>query len=432
MQPVRLKSRPGAAQRPDGAVTGGEPISAPAARRPPPRRRLAPALLALLALAGLAWGAVATWLLVAEKDMVATLRQEQAFLQASYDERVRVWQRRLVGAILTQGAQGTQPAVQEGAQDQLTDLITRQVELEARQTVLGTLAGQALAPVLPGRGAQSPAGANQFAAIAPANILDRVDPALAAQQRRQTAATLRAGETMPLAERIALLAASLDRVEGHQTQHVSLLGAGLVARVQQVKAVLGELGLDVAKVKLPPARQAAGGPLIPLSVALRPGGFEHRLLQLNEARAVYGRWRDLATIVPMQRPLDGDDSTTSNFGPRSDPFTGATAMHSGMDFRAETGTPIRTGGAGKVLRAEVAGGYGNLVEIDHGNGLTTRYGHLSAFDVKVGDIVAAGAVIGRAGSTGRSTGPHLHYETRHDDKPLNPLKFIQAGERLAR
>jgi murein DD-endopeptidase MepM/ murein hydrolase activator NlpD len=107
-------------------------------------------------------------------------------------------------------------------------------------------------------------------------------------------------------------------------------------------------------------------------------------------------------------------------------------MHAGMDFRAETGTPIRAAGAGKVLRAEVAGGYGNLVELDHGNGLTTRYGHLSAFDVKAGDIVAAGAIIGRAGSTGRSTGPHLHYETRHDEQAINPLKFIQIGTRLGR
>ena len=102
-----------------------------------------------------------------------------------------------------------------------------------------------------------------------------------------------------------------------------------------------------------------------------------------------------------------------------------------MDFRGETGTPVHAAGAGKVLRAEVAGGYGNLVELDHGNGVTTRYGHLSAFDVKAGQIVAAGQVIGRIGSTGRSTGPHLHYETRLSDEARNPLKFIQIGDKLA-
>jgi murein DD-endopeptidase MepM/ murein hydrolase activator NlpD len=92
---------------------------------------------------------------------------------------------------------------------------------------------------------------------------------------------------------------------------------------------------------------------------------------------------------------------------------------------------VRAPGAGKVLRAEVAGGYGNLIELDHGNGLTTRYGHLSAFDVKEGQLVAAGQIIGRVGSTGRSTGPHLHYETRLSDEARNPLKFIQLGDKLA-
>jgi murein DD-endopeptidase MepM/ murein hydrolase activator NlpD len=95
---------------------------------------------------------------------------------------------------------------------------------------------------------------------------------------------------------------------------------------------------------------------VPLTASIRPGSFERALMQLNQARSVYGRWRDLATIVPFQRPLEGDDSTTSNFGARSDPFTGQTAMHAGMDFRGETGTPVRAGGAGQVLRAEVSGG----------------------------------------------------------------------------
>ena len=188
---------------------------------------------------------------------------------------------------------------------------------------------------------------------------------------------------------------------------------------------LADLGLDVGKLRLPAARQAMGGPLIPLSMTMRPGSFEHRIVQLGEGQAVFGRWRELAHIVPLRRPLDGDDSTTSNDGMRTDPFTGAAAMHAGMDFRGETGTPIRATGAGKVLRAEVAGGYGNLVEIDHGNGLTSRYAHLSAFDVKADQIVPPGAVIGRLGSTGRSTGPHLAGEAS------NPLKFIEIGNRLS-
>ena len=252
-----------------------------------------------------------------------------------------------------------------------------------------------------------------------------------APQRRQIGALLRAEEPLPLAERIPILRQSLDRVDLAQGRQVSALGARLMARVQDVRTALAELGLDVARVKLPAARPAVGGPLIPVSVAMRPGSFEHGLMQLNQAQSLYGRWRDLANIVPLRRPLDGDDSTTSNFGMRTDPFTGAPTMHAGMDFRAETGTPVRATGAGKVLRAEVSGGYGNLVEIDHGNGLTTRYAHLSAFDVKPDQIVPPGALIGRIGSTGRSTGPHLHYETRLDGEASNPLRFIETGMRLS-
>lgn len=407
----------------------------PGSRSRSPRGRWASAVLIALMIVALGWAAIATYLLVAERAVVATLRQEQAFSQARNEERERVWTRRLVGAILTQGPAGSQAAGAEGAPDHLADLIARQVELETRQNLLGAITNQALAPILPPPGAQAPAaGSGRLAVndLAPANILDRVAPNAAAPLRNQVATSLRAGETLALTERITILGASLDRVDGAQARQVSALGAGLAARVQEVRAGLAELGLDPARLRLPPARAAIGGPLVPLSAASRPGNFEHRLAQLNDGLTVFGRWRDLALIVPLQRPLDGDDSTTSNFGSRSDPFTGSDAMHAGMDFRATTGTPIRAAGAGKVLRAEVAGGYGNLVEIDHGNGLTTRYGHLNAFDVKAGDIVAAGVVIGRAGSTGRSTGPHLHYETRRGDEALNPLTFILTGDRFAK
>ncbi len=430
LQPARLKSRSG----PEG---GGErPVepSRPAGprRRPSRMGRLGRLLVLTVAVLGLAWGGVATWLLYQEKAVVAALQQEQQILQASHDERMRVLTRRLVSSIATQRAPGAAPR-EGGGDDQFADLIARQIELEARQNLLGTLTGQAVAPVLPNSGAQAPGGAGGLAAADPfqGNILEHINPAVVAPQKRLAAVALRAEETMPLSERLALLQQSLDRIDQAQGQQVSALGLRLAGRVQEVRAALADLGLDVAKVRLPPARQAMGGPLIPLSVTMRAGSFEHRVLQLGEAQASFGRWRELAQIVPLRRPLEGDDSTTSNFGMRTDPFTGAAAMHSGMDFRGETGTPIRATGAGKVLRAEVAGGYGNLVELDHGNGLTTRYAHLSAFDVKPDQIVPPGAIIGRLGSTGRSTGPHLHYETRLAGEATNPLKFIEIGNRLS-
>lgn len=427
MQPARLKKRPEEPARSKEPDVGLGRVSRRSRRAGSGRRgRL---VLILLCLMALCWAGLATWWLHRERTALAALREEQAFLQKSYEEKLRIMTRRLVGAIATQQSGQGQGSLGEGTDDRLADLIARQVELETRQTLLGGLTGQAIAPVLPGGGAQAPSSGVDFAAGEA--LLDRLDPTRSSPQRRQIAALNRAGEKLPLQERITILEQSLGRVDLEQSRQLSALGRHLAGRVEEIRAALSELGLDVARVRLPPAQPAMGGPLVPLSVATRPGSFDYGLRQLDETRLTYGRWRDLATIVPLRRPLDGDDTTTSNFGMRTDPFTGAPTMHAGMDFRAETGTPVRAPGAGKVLRAEVAGGYGNLIELDHGNGLTTRYGHLTSFDVKPGQIVAAGTIIGRVGSTGRSTGPHLHYETRRDDEALNPLRFIQVGARLS-
>jgi murein DD-endopeptidase MepM/ murein hydrolase activator NlpD len=134
--------------------------------------------------------------------------------------------------------------------------------------------------------------------------------------------------------------------------------------------------------------------------------------------------------VPYRKPVIGQVEFTSGFGIRSDPFLGRPAMHTGLDFRGSSGDPVRATAYGKVINAGWQGGYGKMVEIDHGNTLTTRYGHLSEINVKVGDIVRIGQVIGAVGSTGRSTGPHLHYETRIDGDAVDPQKFLRAGVRL--
>jgi murein DD-endopeptidase MepM/ murein hydrolase activator NlpD len=113
-----------------------------------------------------------------------------------------------------------------------------------------------------------------------------------------------------------------------------------------------------------------------------------------------------------------------------DPFLRAPAMHTGLDFRGETGEAIHATASGTVTSAGWSGGYGKMVEIDHGNGLSTRYGHMSAIDVHVGQAVKIGQVLGRVGSTGRSTGPHLHYETRVEGEAVDPHKFLRAGAKL--
>ena len=148
--------------------------------------------------------------------------------------------------------------------------------------------------------------------------------------------------------------------------------------------------------------------------------------QLAEAE----RMRRLTATLPLKRPLQGEMETTSGFGYRIDPFTRSMALHTGLDFRDEYGAPVRATAPGKVVTAEWSGGYGRMVEIDHGNGITTRYGHLSKILVKEGDVVDAGDLIALSGSTGRSTGPHLHYEVRRNGNAVDPMRFLNAGLKL--
>ena len=134
-----------------------------------------------------------------------------------------------------------------------------------------------------------------------------------------------------------------------------------------------------------------------------------------------------AISVPSSKPVQ-TATYTSSFGVRSDPFRGSAAMHAGIDLAAPMGTPIYATADGVVDRAEWSGGYGNLVEIDHGKGLQTRFGHLSRILVHPGERVVRGQEIALMGSTGRSTGSHLHYEVRIDGHAVNPVPFLQSAD----
>jgi murein DD-endopeptidase MepM/ murein hydrolase activator NlpD len=193
--------------------------------------------------------------------------------------------------------------------------------------------------------------------------------------------------------------------------------------------VLSDLGVRVGKLP----HSAAGGPFVPIKPP-RPGAsaFDRQLYRINVARAQIDHYNQVLVDVPVRKPVPGELEVSSPFGVRPDPFLGTPAMHTGVDLRGETGEPVHTTAAGTVSIAGRDGGYGNMVEINHGNGLATRYGHLSEIDVKVGQKVRIGQVIGKVGSTGRSTGPHLHYETRVNGEPVNPQKFLRAGLRLGR
>jgi murein DD-endopeptidase MepM/ murein hydrolase activator NlpD len=132
-----------------------------------------------------------------------------------------------------------------------------------------------------------------------------------------------------------------------------------------------------------------------------------------------------ALMIPNSAPING--TAGSGFGFRSDPFTSRTALHTGLDFPAETGTPIHASAGGLVLASAWHPEYGNLLEIDHGNGLTTRYAHCSKVLVTPGTLVKRGQLVAHVGNTGRSTGPHLHFEVLLDGVPQNPARFLAGG-----
>ena len=229
---------------------------------------------------------------------------------------------------------------------------------------------------------------------------------------------------------IARLHASLDRVEQGQSAMLNTIEAKYELRAQRMRGVLSELGMGLGRPTNADHRAAMGGPFVPAQEPKEAGAFERQLYRISVARIQFHRLTRALNNVPVRKPVEGEIDLASNFGVRQDPFTGSPAMHTGVDIHAEVGEPVRATADGTVTAAGWSGGYGRVVDIDHGNDLLTRYGHLSAMEVRVGQTVKTGQMIGKVGSTGRSTGPHLHYETRVKGEAVDPQKFLRVGERL--
>lgn len=212
------------------------------------------------------------------------------------------------------------------------------------------------------------------------------------------------------------------------------------AKMVQLEAlgdrVSGLAGVNPNELKVAAAR---GGALV------RGGSMSVEELQatLNDLEQLTGERTDLLTVMesrlfdqrvkkmmqPTQHPLNSGQPG-SNFGWRIDPFTGQKALHTGLDFQADTGTAIHAAAGGVVVAAETHFAYGNMIEIDHGNDLITRYAHASKLLVKKGDLVKRGQQVALVGTTGRSTGPHLHFEVLVQGVPQDPQKFLAAGRNV--
>lgn len=224
----------------------------------------------------------------------------------------------------------------------------------------------------------------------------------------------------------------IEQLETMQSETLMAMSALARAADESTNSILSEMEQLGISTKLPGARTAQGGPFIPALDDSDMGAHVDAANQVIQSLDRFVSAKKLVASAPVHRPLSAAYAITSNFGNRHDPFNGRSAFHSGMDFGASRGTPIRAAGAGKVIFAGRKGGYGNAVEILHENGLVTRYAHMSRILVSKGEQVTFESVIGKVGSTGRSTGAHLHFEVRLNDKPVNPARFMNAGSRLSK
>lgn len=397
----------------------------------------------------------ATAYLVLRDDIIQTSAERQAQMQLSYEDRIASLRSRI--------DQLTSRRVLEkrSIEEQLADVIERQRDLDTRQARVANLLAHAaqsgikvalggplppakpdiarprialgsataatgiggtsepidISPVLSLRGSQSEsnpaaeAAARQGAA-APGIPLKNIAPAAGQAPDKR-------------ADVISDVNASLERMDKETNLALDVIAVTAERDVAAIADAADELGLQLAgmpKDGVP----GQGGPFVALDGGL---DFDARLERAEQALLTLASVKEAARGIPMARPVPGAP-VTSTFGPRVDPFLGRMAMHTGMDFKAVTGTRIVAPAPGTVTFAGRNGGYGKSVEILHPSGVTTRFAHMSRISVSKGQKVAARDLLGHVGSTGRSTGPHLHYEIRIDDKPLNPSRFLRAGEKI--
>jgi murein DD-endopeptidase MepM/ murein hydrolase activator NlpD len=229
--------------------------------------------------------------------------------------------------------------------------------------------------------------------------------------------------------------ARVERLKAEQTAFLATAEEAAVDRADQVRGVLRLTGLGMSRL-VSNEESGMGGPLVPLDLAgvLDEGevdpAFLRRVQQVAERIREARRLEGIANSTPLAPPVAVEYRLTSGYGPRYDPFTGRGAMHSGLDMAAFDRAPVVSTSPGVVEFAGVKSGYGYVVDIDHGHGFKTRYAHLSDIQVSRGERVAIGQRVGSMGSTGRSTGTHLHYEVWFRGKAYDPIDFLRAGQHV--
>ncbi len=376
----------------------------------------------ILAVLSIGYLSATTYLFIRD-DLIDGAISRQARLQLEYEDRIAALREQL------DRVTSRQLMDQQLLEEKVQKLLQQQQALLSRHGKLGPLYDRAEeSGLLPTSEAEPTPSAKQQAAAetsghAAINSLigdgPRIDPPAGLayvplrESRREQADGL-----------VSEVSFSLQDLERQQLERMAGLTVDAAEKAQTIAQIMKRTGVDVDAIV---EEDGLGGPLLePETVG---SSFDESLNGLEAALTRLETMRETARALPYASPAPGQP-VTSRYGNRIDPFLGRLAMHAGIDFQAHTGEKVLSTGAGVVTVAEFSGGYGNLVEIDHGHGITTRYGHLSRILVSVGDRVAAGDTVARAGSTGRSTGPHVHYEVRRNGRAVDPVHFLNAGMKL--
>jgi len=375
----------------------------------------------------------ATAYLVVRDDLIGASMARQARMQHEYEDRISAL-RAQVDRITSR-----QLLDQQVVEDKVEKLLEQQTALASRQGKLGSVLERAENVGIDATGADhiTTSGDTLGEDHSDAGESDAFKTLLGQQRadlgglKTRSLALAYADDTM--ADRADKLFSkvtySLKTIESEQLAHIQSLTADAAERTENIQRILANTGVKVPeKLALtdPDPDTAIGGPYVPPETA---AVFENSISELDLALDQFEKVKSFARKLPFDNPAPGKQ-ITSLFGNRVDPFFGRLAMHAGIDFRQKTGSDVRATGDGVVINAGPSGGYGIMVEIDHGNGITTRYGHLSKILVRNGDTITEGETIALSGSTGRSTGPHLHYEVRRNGQAVDPMRFLNAGLKL--
>lgn len=428
-----------------------------------------------------AWGAGMTYLLFAGNKLAASAVARTSQLQDLHEQQVVEYRRALTAAKAeanrAQRDLDRMSLDRTGVEGRLIDLARRQSQIETRQSAFVRLTeqigGAPIAALSAGLGRASGTDAVPVPAARPSALRERTRSLLPLAEEPDTDVNLdpdaepaelpppeaqhgeadrpRLGQAraiaeapgrpllpggLTLAERdvsqvVELLDRRIKRLETDQVRAVQAMGAATQARANLLRQAVDVAGRELTDIVEPARNRAAASVAVVARQGPEDAGpFGLAITAIRQNVATIRRLSPTIETLPLRRPVGPESRVSSRFGPRSDPFLGTARMHAGQDFAAATGTPVFATAGGVVLSAGWGGGYGNLVQVDHGNGLVTRYAHLSEILVSQGQPVAVGARVGLVGSTGRSTGAHLHYETRLRGTSNDPMRFLRVGEEL--